>query len=433
MIPPRKKRKPPYQIPLMEFIHDVPWNNRKVVSTFSGGGGSSTGYRWAGYNVIWSNEFIKHASETYRLNHPLTYVDERDIKLVTAEEILAVTGLEKGELDIFDGSPPCQGFSIANQNRLTGKAHVYTNGISQKNEDMFDEYIRLLGGLMPKVFIAENVKGLTMGKAKATLGSFEMDLFDSQDETILHKLMNCGYVVRYAILNAANYGTPQNRQRVFFVGVRKDLNIVPTFPVKLGYQYSVLDALPHLGGSSVNWSDLAGQGTSPEIDKGNPSPCITRRGYKDSGSKTYITKIYATDRGNFKDDGKELAMDKPIGTIMSVHGRGNTQFQIGYGMGYADNKPGNAFPRNKKTSASEPLETIQKMPGIAGGVPVHIVDGEQKRKFTIDELKALGGFPADYKMIGSYGAQWSIIGNSVAPPQMKSLASHLYETIFKNL
>jgi len=387
MIPRRKFRKPPYQIPSMEFIRNVPWNNRKVVSTFSGGGGSSTGYSWAGFKVVYANEFIKHASDTYRLNHPDTHVDERDIKLVTAEEILAVTGLKKGELDILDGSPPCQGFSIANQNRLTGKEHIYTNGISQKNEDMFDEYIRLLGGLTPKVFIAENVKGLTMGKAKATLGSFEMDLFDNQDETILHKLMNCGYVVRYQVLNAVNYGVPQDRKRAFFIGVRSDLKITPSFPDKLSYQYSVRDALPNIE------SVLARQG----------------------GWKGW----------------KDLDLDRASPTITAKMGHKNPwKVQVGYGMGYAENKPGNSFPRNQIKSIDEPIKTIQKMPGIAGGVPVHVVGDEGKRKFTIDELKALGGFPADFKMIGSYGNQWSIIGNSVCPPQMMRLSKHIYDTVF---
>lgn len=427
MIPPRRKGKPPYKIPDMEFIRNVPWNGLRVVSTFSGGGGSCIGYRWSGAKVVWANEFIKHASDTYRLNHPDTYVDERDIKIVTSEEILSTTGLKVGELDIFDGSPPCQGFSIANQNRLNGKAHTYQNGQSQVNEDMFDEYIRLLKGLMPKVFIAENVKGMTIGKAKQMLGSFEMDLFDSQDETILHKLMNCGYVLRYQIMNAADYGTPQNRQRVFFVGVRKDLNIIPTFPAKLGYQYSVLDALPHLVGTRPltrnggwdGWKDLNCNESSPTI--------LAKTGVKNPWEVTIKNRAHGFSKGN------EFKMDKPAQTIPNRNEKSSydgARISVGYGMGYADNKPGNTFPRNKKDSVSNPIETIQKMPGIAGGVPVHVVNGDDKRKFTIDELKALGGFPNDYKMLGSYGQQWSIIGNSVAPPQMKRLASHLYETIF---
>lgn len=344
--------KPPYKIPSIAEINSTPWNGLKVVETFAGGGGSDTGWRWSGYKTVWANEFEKNPCTTYRANHPETFLDTRDIKIITAREILMRSRLRVGELDVFSGSPPCQGFSIENQNRLKGKEKKYDNGIIQKNEDLFFEYIRLLKGLLPKVFVAENVKGLTIGKAKAILGSHELDLFDNQDETILHGLMNCGYVVRWQILNAADYGTPQSRQRVFFIGVRKDLNLEPCFPVKQGYQYSVLDALPHLAGS-----------------------------------------------------------------------------EIGYGVGY---KP-STFPRDVKIPVTEPMMSISKMPGCAGGSNTIIISGKKHRKFTIQELKRLGGFPDDYELTGSYSKQWEIIGNSVCPPQMKSIADCLYENIFKKL
>lgn len=354
--------KPPYRIPSIEEINSTPWNGLKVASTFSGGGGSSTGYRWAGYKVVWANEFESNPQATYRLNHPDTILNPRDIKTVTPEEILFVTRLRKGELDIFDGSPPCQGFSIANQNRLKGKAKIYDNGISQKNEDMFVEYVRLLKGLQPKVFIAENVKGLTMGKAKATLGDFNLDLFDNQSDTILHSLMDCGYVVRWQILNAADFGTPQNRLRVFFVGVRKDLNLDPVFPVSLGYQYSVLDALPWLDGKLIIYGcNTTGKETKPNLP-GN----------------------------TFLRDAEELPGDGPIRSITtSGHG--------------------------------------------AGGVSVMVQNEKERRKFTIQELKRLGGFPDDYQITGSYSKQWEIIGNSVAPPQMMHLSKCIKEKIFDKL
>lgn len=454
----------------MAEINAVPWNGLKVCSTFSGGGGSSTGYRWAGCKVVWANEFERNPQLTYRANHPHTILNPRDIKTVTAKEILFVTRMNQGDLDIFDGSPPCQGFSIDNQNRLQNKAKVYDNGISQTNEGMFFEYVRLLKGLQPKVFVAENVKGLTMGKAKSILGSFEMDLFNDQSNTIVHALMDCGYVVRWQILNAADYGTPQSRQRVFFIGVRKDLEMTPTFPAKQGFQYSVLDALPHLAGNDVCWSYLDGQGTSPNLNKDNPAPCVTRRGYKDAGGKTAVKvrhishgnevwksgdkpspsivasnanrktsatqssggwiKITAGLAGDHRRRESGYDLENPIATIKKGGGTHGHQFFVGYGMDYAQSKD-NSFPRNLKRSADEPIETIQKMHGVCGGAPVTLVNGEGKRKFTMAELRRLGGFPDDYVLAGSYSNQWAIIGNSVCPPQMRALASHIYETIFK--
>lgn len=480
--------KPIYKIPSMAEINSAPWNGLKVASLFAGGGGSSTGYKWAGYKVVWANEFERNPQLTYRSNYPQAILNPRDIATVTPEEILFVTGLKRGELDVLEGSPPCQGFSIASQNRLQNKVKVYENGISQTNEDMFSHYVRILNGLQPKVFVAENVKGLTMGKAKSILGSFEMDLFDDQSNTIVHSLMDCGYVVRWQILNAADYGTPQSRQRVFFIGVRKDIGIVPTFPAKQGYQYSVLDALPHLSDSEVCWSDLNGQGTSPNLNKDRPAPCVTRRGHKDSGGKTAIRhsshgkivwndgnqpspSILASDAtrkesscmaagflkitngnvgGHSSRRGEEISVDKPITTIMVGSGgrcgRGQTQFQFGYGS-KTTVKPKKeeikliAPSRNERTKKecsfsmpdvdfNKPVSTITKgSPGNDLPVPM----GETKRKFTIAELKRLGGFPDDYILTGSYSKQWEVIGNSVCPPQMKALATHIHESIFNKL
>lgn len=431
--------KPPYKIPSIAEINSTPWNGLKVVETFAGGGGSDTGWRWAGYKTVWANEFEKNPCATYRANHSETFLDTRDIKIITAKEILMRCQLKVGELDVFSGSPPCQGFSIANQNRLKGKEKKYDNGIVQKNEDLFFEYIRLLHGLMPKVFVAENVKGLTIGKAKSILGSHELDLFDNQDETILHGLMNCGYVVRWKILNAADYGTPQSRQRVFFIGVRKDLNLDPCFPIGQGFQYSVLDALPWLAGSEVNWSDLKGHGTSPEINKDKSEPCISKRGHKDSGFKTFITAGNKGSRQS-RESGKIYDLEKPISTIMGEEssGRSKSQFQIIYGCNTTGkptkpNQAGNSFPRDLIEPVTKPIKSVTKSGSGMGGTSCMIQEGETKRKFTIQELKRLGGFPDDYNLTGSYSKQWEIIGNSVCPPQLKAVADCLYDNIFVKL
>lgn len=90
----------------MSEIENIPWNGYNVVSTFSGGGGSCLGYRMAGYHVLWANEFVEEAQRTYRKNHRTTYLDTRDIREVTAEDILQQTRLKTGEIDLFDGSPP---------------------------------------------------------------------------------------------------------------------------------------------------------------------------------------------------------------------------------------------------------------------------------------------------------------------------------------
>src|SRR3954468_19918276 len=97
----------------MSEINAQPWNGFTVASTFSGCGGSSLGYKMAGFRVLWANEFIPAAQDTYRANHPSTLLDTRDIRIVQPEDLLEAIGMRAGELDLFDGSPPCASFSTA--------------------------------------------------------------------------------------------------------------------------------------------------------------------------------------------------------------------------------------------------------------------------------------------------------------------------------
>ena len=225
--------KPPYRVPPMAEIARIKWNGLTVVSTFSGCGGSTLGYRMAGYRVLWVNEFVPIAQESYRANMRRgTILDGRDIKQVTAESILKATGLKAGELDLFDGSPPCQAFSSAGtRDKGWGKNKKYAHGAEQKNEELFSEFVRLRDGLQPRAFVAENVSGLVKGKAKG----FFLE--------ILRELKR-GYRVEARLLDAQWLGVPQQRVRVIFVGVRDDLGLDPAFPDPLPYRYSVRDALP---------------------------------------------------------------------------------------------------------------------------------------------------------------------------------------------
>ena len=216
----------------MKEIEEIPWNGYNVVSTFSGGGGSCLGYRMAGYNVLWANEFVEEAQNTYRANHPNTYLDTRDIREIKPEEILETIGLKQGEIDLFDGSPPCCAFSTAGKiEKGWGEARDYSDGKFQQIETLFYEYIRLIKGLKPKVFIAENVSGMIKGKS---IGWFNIYLKEMRD---------CGYNVKACLLNAALLGVPQARQRVIFIGVREDLGIEPVFPEPYDYFYTVQDAI----------------------------------------------------------------------------------------------------------------------------------------------------------------------------------------------
>lgn len=190
----------------------------KVVSLFSGLGGSSLGYKMAGASVKLAVEFLDYQAETYRRNNPSTIVLQENIRELEPDQILKLLKLKKGELDILDGSPPCSAFSTAGIREAGwGREKKYGN-TTQVVDDLFFEYIRFIKGIQPKVFVAENVSGLVKGKAK---GYFK---------EIMAELTALGYTVKAKLLNAKYYGVPQSRQRLIIIGVRNDLNLAPAFP-----------------------------------------------------------------------------------------------------------------------------------------------------------------------------------------------------------
>lgn len=240
--------KPPYYIPSMAEIAAIPWNGYNAISTFSGCGGSSLGYKMAGFRILWASEFIPAAAEVYRLNHPDTLLNTHDIRDVKPEEILEQVGMQRGQLDLLDGSPPCASFSTSGT-REAGwdKIKVYSE-TRQRVDDLFFEYARILRGLQPKVFVAENVSGLIKGKAK---GYFKM---------ILRELKDCGYLVSAKLLDAQWLGVPQQRQRIIFVGVRKDLGFAP---VQLGAINDPCDHIERQQGWLLEFIKLAAKYNQP--------------------------------------------------------------------------------------------------------------------------------------------------------------------------
>lgn len=179
-----------------------------VVSTFAGAGGSSLGYSMAGYRELLAVEWDDNAVATFKLNFPDAPVYHGDIAKLSVDEALERAGLEPGQLDVFDGSPPCQGFSTAGKREF-----------DDDRNQLFREFVRLLTGLQPRVFVMENVSGMVKGKMKLIFAD------------ILTELKGSGYRVSARLLNAMYFGVPQSRQRLIFVGVREDLGIEPSHPV----------------------------------------------------------------------------------------------------------------------------------------------------------------------------------------------------------
>lgn len=182
----------------------------RVISLFSGIGGSSEGYILAGAEVLAAVEFLDYQASVYRANHPKTKVYEEDIRKLDPLKILEDLGLKVGELDVLDGSPPCSSFSVSGKgSKGWGEAKSYGNR-RQVTDDLFFEYIRFVDAIRPKFFVAENVKGLLLGKNKAYL-SYILKSFPKE------------YRIKVFLLNSKDFGVPQSRNRVFIIGARKDI------------------------------------------------------------------------------------------------------------------------------------------------------------------------------------------------------------------
>jgi DNA (cytosine-5)-methyltransferase 1 len=232
--------KPAYAPPSMAQLRARD-NGLTAVSTFSGGGGSSTGLHAAGWRIPWASEFIPAGRDTYLANWPETYVDDRDIREVQPADILDQIGLAPGELDLFEGSPPCSSFSTMGSRSATygqvGVVKPYSDGVMQRVDDLFDEWLRLVEGLRPRAVLAENVPNMLSERALPYYNSIHA------------RLRALGYVTDGGLFNAMHYGAATFRTRLIIRGVRKDSGAtLPPVPRRTTWGFSLRDALDTLPG-----------------------------------------------------------------------------------------------------------------------------------------------------------------------------------------
>ncbi len=329
-------------------------NKYNVVSLFSGCGGSSLGYHLAGLNVKAANEFIPAAIDTYKANFPDTMIWTGDIRKLKGNDILQDLGLEVGELDVLDGSPPCASFSKSGKREANWGKEVNYSDTKQRVDDLFFEYTRMIKEIQPKVFVAENVKGLVMGKA---YGVFEQ---------ILAEMRNKGYNVSARLLDAKYFNVAQNRERLIFIGVRKDLNVLPSHPLPAYRPISVREALK--GVKNQKWELEASK-------------------YKEGGSTyKHLIKMKQGETGDlYAGEGKyfnlaRLYWDKPANTVLQSDGK---------------------------------------------HISSRCIHPEEHRRLTISEIKRISSFPDDFILTGDYAQQWERVGRAVMPNVMKAIAQHI--------
>lgn len=185
-------------------------NKGKVFSTFACGGGSTMGYKLAGFDVIGCNEIDHRMMKVYCKNNNPRFQFLESIKTFKERQDLPT---ELFNLDILDGSPPCSTFSMAGSRKNSwGKMKKFREGQTKQILDtLFFDFIDLAKKLQPKVVVAENVKGLLFGEAK----KYVRQIYDGFNDA--------GYYCKHWLLNAKNMGVPQRRERVFFICLRKDI------------------------------------------------------------------------------------------------------------------------------------------------------------------------------------------------------------------
>ena len=351
-------------------------NKFRVISTFAGGGGSSTGYRLAGGNILCVNEFVEQARITYKENYPDTIIMPDDIKQLTGKDFLETAGIQKGELDILDGSPPCSAFSMCGTLGKSGSKHSdgwgktkkYSDGkIVENIEDLFFEYLRVAEEIKPKVIIGENVAGLLAGEAKLKLNE------------IVNTFEKIGYDVSYKILDASHFGVPQSRRRVIFIAVREDvteaiglsfMNIAGIFPTESKDVVTVGEALDGL-----------------ELDPEEVKWC----------TDTWLNSAHYKDTASLMPDDP----DKVLG--------GNDFHPKGWHFNV------------KKMSRHHPAPTITTNADVC-----HFI---AKRRLTISEIKRIMSLPDDFIVTGSMSQKIERCGRMVPSLMMKAIAESVYENV----
>ena len=350
-------------------------NKFTVISTFAGGGGSSTGYKLSGGNILCVNEFVESARETYASNYPDTPILPNDIRELTGKDFLDITNLQVGELDILDGSPPCSAFSIAGTiSKGWNKEKKYSDDKKQTNiEDLFFEFIRVANDIQPKVIIGENVKGITIGESRKYFNK------------IINAFENIGYCAVGKVLNAADFGVPQARERCFFVAIRNDV----------------------LSKTDLNFMT---------IESIYPTATVTKRvSLKDAihdieNDASEEQELYDAIENGFLKKWVPLLPKNPKKVVK--------------GSDYHPNKSLFNLIRPCPDLPSPTITQQGQQKGLSG-----VIHYELNRKLTIKELMRVQGLPDDFKLQGTFNQRAERIGRMVAPHCLSALSQSIYEKV----
>ncbi len=341
----------------------VPVSSPKLISLFSGCGGLDRGFQMAGFNVVWANDFDSDAQAVYKLNNG--EIDGRDILTVGENEI--------PDGDILTAGFPCQPFSNAGNRK----------GVHDSRGMLYKECLRIIETKMPKVIVFENVKGLLSTKYIDGRNLADVIVED------LSTMNGVGYNVVHQLVNASDYGVPQNRQRVLFIGVRKDLGIRYSFPKKQSKEKltlrHILDVPKHIP-NQVDWvfspqalemiSYIPEGGSWKDVPYEHLAPRFQK--IRDDMKKYHSPNFY-----------RRFSRDEICGTM-----------------------------------------TASAQPENCG-----IIHPTENRRFTVREVARIQTFPDDYKFITdtpkNITAMYKVIGNAVPVNMAYVIAKSIMEQVFQ--
>jgi DNA (cytosine-5)-methyltransferase 1 len=327
--------------------------NMKAVSLFSGAGGMDVGFERAGFDIVAASELDAHACATFRENHPQTILYEGDITK-NIEKLASVKNV-----DIVFGGPPCQGFSVA------GKMDS-----NDPRSKLIFSFADVIGVLNPRAFVMENVKALG-----------ELSKFAEVRRELMTRFFKSGYTVNMHVLNAKDFGVPQSRERVFFIGVKPKIKLASSqqFKKYILKPPSLREAIGHLG----------------------PAGCPTN-------NRVCNAKVTLAS--------KPILRKSPYAGMM-FNGQGRPLNPDGWASTLPASMGGNRTPivdeRHLYSNSPSWVEHYHHHL-MKGGKPYNMneVPG-YLRRLTVDEAILLQGFPADYKFCGPQSRVFSQIGNAV--------------------
>ncbi len=399
-----------------------------VFSTFAGGGGSSTGYKLAGGDVRGVLEFQKVGVRTYLQNYPDTPFFCKDIRNVTGEQVLKRLRMQPEELDIFDGSPPCPPFSMSGSKRKGWNQTKQVYGFKQTNiEDLSFDVARMVHVVRPKIFICENVKGMTMEYAHDHFQSI-MDAFsdsnspywtdDTRDTTWP---VESRYEIGWKVLNSKDYGVPQGRERVFIVGIRDDM-----YEGKLSHR----EGFDLWGESTGRKAINSGMLEKVFPNKLSSEPSTMRQAIGDMMENEDNIKEHEEIMEAMKKQKRwKYLSAMPIDVEKYVE-MGKYVYE---GMEREKElDPTAPDPKYsgfqvRRVAWDRPSHTLTER-GLQLGTCAHLHPGEH-RGFTPLEARRIMSLPSDYYLDGTMDERLARIGLMVAPLQMKALAESIYEKV----